>query len=173
MSAEHYPPDLLQDRLPLLVVDDDESVLKVTRLVLSRFHYDERSLEILEAQSAAEARQILSRRSDIAVILLDVVMETDDAGLRLVEAIRTQLDNHNVRIILRTGQPGYAPQHEVIRDYDINDYLSKSDATQGRLFFSLTTALRNYHDIIKAQYLGRQVAVRIKLPRQKPNFWLI
>lgn len=170
MSAEHYPPDLLQDRLPLLVVDDDESVLKVTRLVLSRFHYDEHSLEILEAQSAAEARQILSRRSDIAVILLDVVMETDDAGLRLVEAIRTQLDNHNVRIILRTGQPGYAPQHEVIRDYDINDYLSKSDATQGRLFFSLTTALRNYHDIIKAQYLGRQVARADKASQAKTQF---
>jgi len=42
-------------------------------------------------------------------VLLDVIMETDQAGLDLVEFIRDTLKNETVRIILRTGQPGQAP----------------------------------------------------------------
>jgi signal transduction histidine kinase len=84
---------------------------------------------------------------DIAVILLDVVMETDDAGLKLVDFIRTQLKNEAVRIILRTGQPGQAPERQVIVDYDINDYKAKTELTADKLFTSLTAALRSYQQI--------------------------
>ncbi len=84
---------------------------------------------------------------DIAVILLDVVMETDDAGLKLVDFIRTQLKNETVRIILRTGQPGQAPERQVIVDYDINDYKAKTELTADKLFTSLTAALRSYQQI--------------------------
>lgn len=149
---------LLPERIVLLVVDDDEAVLQVTRLVLSRFRYKDRPLEILEASSAAGAMSILAARTDIAVILLDVVMESDDAGLRLVEHIREVLNNHYIRILLRTGQAGYAPERQVIQDYDINDYLMKSDATQSRLFLSLTAAIRSYGDILRAEELARHIA---------------
>ncbi len=148
----------LPERIVLLVVDDDEAVLQVTRLVLSRFRYKSRSLEILEASSAAQAKAILALRPDIAVILLDVVMESDDAGLRLVEHIRHELNNHHVRILLRTGQAGYAPERQVVQDYDINDYLVKSDATQSRLFLSLTAAIRSFSDILRAEELARRIA---------------
>lgn len=170
MSAVDTLPDLLTERLPLLVVDDDESVLQVTRLVLSRYRFEGKGLEILEANSAASARDILQQRTDIAVVLLDVVMESDDAGLRLVEDIRNKLNNHVTRIVLRTGQAGYAPEHRVIQDYDINDYLSKADATQNRLFFSLTTALRSYRDILNADYLGRRVVQADKASLAKSQF---
>lgn len=170
MNAAESLPDLLADRLPLLVVDDDESVIQVTRLVLSRFRFEGKGLEILEARSASEARALLNQRPDIAVILLDVVMETDDAGLRLVETIRNDLKNHTTRILLRTGQAGYAPEHEVIQNYDINDYLSKADVTQNRLFFSLTTALRGYRDILTAEYLGSRVAQADKASLAKTQF---
>jgi len=148
----------LPERIVLLVVDDDEAVLQVTRLVLSRFRYKDRPLEILEACSAAQASELLALRPDVAVILLDVVMESDDAGLRLVEHIRNQLNNHRIRILLRTGQAGYAPERQVVQDYDINDYLVKSDATQGRMFLSLTAAIRSYSDILRAEELARRVA---------------
>ncbi|WP_246138306.1 response regulator [Nitrospirillum viridazoti] len=93
---------------PILVVDDDEEVHIMTRLVLSRLTYKGRPLELLTARSAAEAAGILTRRGDIAVALLDIVMETDDAGLVLARRIREEFDNNDVRIVLRTGQPGQA-----------------------------------------------------------------
>src|SRR6202008_2823276 len=104
--------------------------------------------------SAAEGRALLKNDPNIAVILLDVVMETDDAGLRLVDYIRTQLKNETVRIILRTGQPGQAPERRVIVDYDINDYKAKTELTADKLFTSLTAALRSY------QQLQRMVETR-------------
>ena len=114
------PAQYLPAVIRLLVADDDESVLQVTRLILSRFQYQGRCLEILEARSAAEVRQQLQDHPDIAILLLDVVMESDDAGLQLVDYIRHQLSNHRMRILLRTGQAGYAPERQVVQDYDIS-----------------------------------------------------
>lgn len=144
------------DQFPVLVVDDDRSVLEVTRLVLSRFRFEERGIDFIEASSAREAQVILEARDDIAVILLDVVMEHDSAGLDLVEYIRSQLGNRRIRIILRTGQAGFAPEYRVVQNYDINDYLAKSESTQERLFVSLTTALRGYRDIVAADIYARR-----------------
>lgn len=150
----------LPSPIPVLVVDDDQSVLDVTRLVLSRFRFEGIPISVIEASSAAAARQILAAREDIAVILLDVVMEQDDAGLVLVEHIRKVSNNQRIRIILRTGQAGFAPEYRVVQNYDINDYLAKSDSTRERLFVSLTTALRGYRDILTAEYFaGRVVQV--------------
>ncbi|MBI1206297.1 MAG: DUF3369 domain-containing protein [Azospirillum sp.] len=132
---------------PILIVDDDQAVHATTRMVLRGFEYLDRELEFLSAWSGAEARDILVRRSDVAVILLDVVMESDDAGLQLVHFIRRELANHRVRIVLRTGQPGQAPERDVIFHYDINDYRSKTELTAQKLFTTMVTALRSYRDI--------------------------
>ena len=138
MSSAVQLNQFLPSPIPVLVVDDDQSVLDVTKLVLSRFRFEGLPIAVIEARSAAEARQILAVRQDIAVILLDVVMEQDDAGLVLVEHIRKDSNNQRIRIILRTGQAGFAPEYRVVQNYDINDYLAKSDSTQERLFVSLT-----------------------------------
>ncbi len=132
----------------LLVVDDAPEVHDVTRLALRTMRYKGRGLEILSAYSGAEAEGVLAGRNDIAIVLLDVVMETDDAGLRLVRHIREDLKNAFVRIILRTGQPGQAPEERVIVDYDINDYKSKTELTAQKLFTATLTALRAYEDIM-------------------------
>ena len=132
----------------ILIADDEEEVHHITKLVLSDYSFEGRSLKFIDAYSAQEAEKILVDNSDIAVILLDVVMETDDAGLNLVEIIRNKLNNQFVRIILRTGQPGYAPEEDVIIKYDINDYKEKADLTSRKLFTAITTALRAYRDII-------------------------
>ncbi|CBS85530.1 DUF3369 domain-containing protein [Azospirillum lipoferum] len=135
-------------RWTMLIVDDEPEVHSITKLVLSDFAYKGRKARFLSAHSAAEARLILARESDIALILLDVVMETEDAGLRLVHHIREELQNRNVRIILRTGQPGQAPERAVILDYDINDYKAKTQLTAQQLFTTTVAALRSYEDIV-------------------------
>ncbi|HYD31961.1 MAG TPA: DUF3369 domain-containing protein [Azospirillaceae bacterium] len=131
----------------ILIVDDDEGIIATTKMVLRGFTYAGHRAEFLSATSAAEARGLLGRHSDVAVILLDVVMETDDAGLRLVKYIRNELENKRVRIILRTGQPGQAPEREVILNYDINDYKAKTELTAQKLFTSIVASLRSYQDI--------------------------
>ncbi|BBO20715.1 MAG: EAL domain-containing protein [Burkholderiales bacterium] len=131
----------------VLVVDDEREVHAATLFALKDLVIAGRPLEFLHAYSAAEARRVMEGTPDIAVVLLDVVMEKGDAGLQLVRTIRKELGRADTRIILRTGQPGYAPELEVIRDYDINDYKTKSELTRTRLVTSLTTAIRSYEQI--------------------------
>ncbi|MFY9179297.1 MAG: response regulator [Venatoribacter sp.] len=146
----------IPDSIPILVVDDDPTVIEVSRLVLSHFRFQQSRLKLIEAHSAKDAKIILQQRTDIALILLDVVMEQDDSGLALVNYIRNELNNHRIRILLRTGQPGYAPEQQVVIDYDINDYLLKSEITQARLTLSITSALRSYFDILLAEELTKK-----------------
>ena len=132
----------------VLIVDDEDQIHTVTRMVLADFSFKDMPLEFLSAHSGAQARDVLREHGDIAVVLLDVVMETDNAGLELAVFIREELRNANLRIILRTGQPGQAPERRVIVDYDINDYKEKSELTAQKLFSTMITALRSYRDIM-------------------------
>jgi diguanylate cyclase len=143
-TASATPPDRVWR---MLLVDDDDEVHLTTAYSLQGVEILGRNLELSHARSGAEALELLRRDSDFAVILLDVVMETPDAGLRLVHMIREDLALSSPRIILRTGQPGYAPELAVIRDYDINDYRTKSELTRTRLLTSLYAALRAYNHI--------------------------
>jgi signal transduction histidine kinase len=138
----------------IAVIDDDQAVHEGTRFALSDYMLNGQGLEILSAYSAAEGRTLLRAHPDIAAVLLDVIMETDVAGLELVEFIRNEIRNETVRIILRTGQPGQAPERRVIIQYDINDYKAKTELTADKLFTSLTAALRSY------QQLERMVETR-------------
>jgi len=131
----------------ILVVDDDADVHASTELAFFELDIQHRRLEFLHAYSATEARAILERESDIAVIILDVVMEEEHAGLKLAKVIREDLGLAEPRIILRTGQPGYAPEIEAVRDYDINDYHIKSELTRTKLITTLTSAIRAYEQI--------------------------
>ena len=132
----------------ILLVDDEPEIHDVTRLVLNNFRFEDRPLQVLSAMSAEEARRYLAVHDDIAVILLDVVMESDQAGLVLVDYIRNVIGNGNVRIVLRTGQPGQAPEHDVIVRYDINDYKEKTELTAQKLSTTLFASLRSYRDIM-------------------------
>ena len=126
------------------IIDDDRAVHDGTRFALYDYALNGDGIELVSAYSAAEGRELLRAHPDIAVILLDVVMESDRAGLELVNHIRRELRNEAVRIILRTGEPGQAPERQVIVDYDINDYKAKTELTADKLFTSLTAALRSH-----------------------------
>ncbi len=132
----------------VLIVDDEPSVHEVTLLALKRFEFQGHGLFFLHAYSAEEARKLLQEHDNITVALIDVVMESDDAGLKLVEYIRDDLKNQMVRLILRTGQPGVAPESSVIQNYDINDYKEKAELTRQKLTSTMYTALRSYRDLL-------------------------
>ena len=144
----------------VLIVDDDADVHSSTTFALNGLELHGRPLCFLHAHSALEARSLLARESDIALILLDVVMEQADAGLHLVRHIRSDLDMRDVRIILRTGQPGYAPEMAAISGYDINDYRTKSELTRTKLCTAVTAALRSYEQI-RELGLGRNALARV------------
>ncbi|MBT0587321.1 DUF3369 domain-containing protein [Alteromonas oceanisediminis] len=132
----------------ILIVDDEPEVHAVTKLALSDFTFNGKRLTFVSAYSGEEAKLAIENHHDVAVVLLDVVMEQDDSGLKVAEYIRDHLHNHFCRIILRTGQPGQAPEKDVIINYDINDYKSKTELTAQKLFTVVISALRSYNDII-------------------------
>ncbi|NLV22368.1 MAG: DUF3369 domain-containing protein, partial [Syntrophomonadaceae bacterium] len=145
-KAKWCPPPA-DNTWKVLVVEDEEEVHAATKFALKRLIFEDKKISFISAYSAGEARQILADNADIAVILLDVVMEKETAGLELVKYIRQELQNQLVRIILRTGQPGHAPEQQVILEYDINDYQEKTELTTQKLHTAVITALRAYRDL--------------------------
>lgn len=143
---------------PVLVVDDDEQVHAMTQILLRDFSFEGRGFQMISARSAAEARRVLAENPSIPVALFDVVMESPDAGLKLVRSVREDLRNHEIRIILRTGQPGEAPERDVVVSYDVNDYKSKSELTAQKLFTALVGALRAWRDIETINSLNQKLA---------------
>lgn len=131
----------------VLLVDDDASLHIATRYSLTGVRYKGRALQILSAYSGAEGYEMVVKHPDLALILLDVVMETDSAGLDLARRIRDELGNRMVQIVLRTGQPGHAPERSVIVDYEINDYKSKTELTAERIFTTVMASLRSFEQL--------------------------
>lgn len=131
----------------VMIVDDEEAIHNVTLLALDGIKFDGKPIKFLSCFSGAEAKKAIQEHSDTAVILLDVVMESDTAGLDVVKYIREELKNNLVRIVLRTGQPGQAPERKIIVDYDINDYKEKTELTSSKLFTMMYSSLRAYRDI--------------------------
>ena len=141
-------PHAVQPKWKIIIIDDDPGMHDVTKLTLADFEFAGRGLSFISCYSGTEAKDVLADHQDAALILLDVVMETEHAGLQVVQYIREELNNWRSRIVLRTGQPGQAPERKVIANYDINDYKEKTDLTATKLFTLLCSALRSYRDII-------------------------
>lgn len=135
----------------ILIADDDDEVHKVSKLMLKDFEFEGRGVEILHSYSGEETLKICKENLDIAILFLDVVMENNHSGLKVVETLRKDYNNTLIRIILRTGQPGEAPEDEIIKKYDINDYRLKTELTMRRFHTTLYTALRNYRDLVNIE----------------------
>lgn len=136
---------------PILIIDDDHEVHAVTKLALHDFEFENKQLELVSAYSAKEAKEILSKNDNFSFILLDIVMESNDAGLKVVDYIRNELNNKLIRIIIRTGQPGFAPEEEIINQYDINDYKEKTELTTTKLYTTARTALSQYKQLTELE----------------------
>ena len=156
----------------VLVVDDDPDVLTVTRMGFRNLELMDRPVHLICAHSAKEARDILSTHTRIAVLLTDVVMETDSAGLELVHWLRAQPKGHLTRVVVRTGQPGLAPEEVVLRRYDINDYWPKTALEMGRMRSQLIGLIRSFNDIEMLQSQTEQLGQLVdqRLPKYESLF---
>ena len=132
----------------ILIIDDEPDIHEVTKMALSDFDFEGRQLHFLDAYSSDEAIKILNQEKNVAIALVDIVMESEHAGLTLVKHIRDVMKNNLIRLIIRTGQPGQAPEKNIIKEYDINDYKEKTELTSQKLYSSILSSLRSYKDII-------------------------
>ncbi|WP_255988254.1 response regulator [Chitinolyticbacter albus] len=156
-SADELSADAIEP-WQVLIVDDEPDIHRVTRLALGNIDFLGRPLALLSAYSGREALATLAANDDIALVLLDVVMESEEAGLKVARAVREELQNHRVRIILRTGQPGVAPERQVIESYDINDYKAKTELTRDKLYTAVLGTLRSYRDIMLIEQQRQMLA---------------
>ena len=71
----------LPDKHRILVVDDEPDVFTLTRLSLRQVQYHGRGVELFSALSGAACVESVREHPETSVILLDVVMESEHAGL--------------------------------------------------------------------------------------------
>ncbi len=135
----------------ILVVDDEPDMHALSRLSLKKLSFRGQGVEMAFASTGREAVEFMREHPETAVILLDVVMETSSAGLDACQTIRQEIGNDFVRILLRTGQPGAAPEKKVIDEYDIDGYLAKAELTSNRLYTTVRTALKAYSELLDLQ----------------------
>ena len=141
---------MFEKEIPVLLVDDDPDVLSVSKLAMRSFEVYGLPITVYTAASKAEAIDLLSSRfalqaqvgAKLNVAFVDVVMETDTAGLELCDYIRNTMGNKFTQIYVRTGQPGMAPERSVIDKYDINGYFTKAEATEDKLYTLVKSGVR-------------------------------
>jgi response regulator RpfG family c-di-GMP phosphodiesterase len=155
----------------ILLVDDEDDVLEVSRMVLEDLTFEDRPLNILTSRSAREARELFELHDDIALAFVDVVMETEHAGLDLVKYVREQLRNDRTRLILRTGNPGAAPERDVVRYLEIDDYKEKTELTADRLGTAVLTSLRSYRNLLSRLHFqeGLELVIGAATPVRGPG----
>ena len=165
---------MFQKEWPVLVVDDDADVLAVSKLAMRDFKVNGLPVTLHTASSKAEAIELLNTRLSgalfpyVAVALIDVVMETDQAGLELCQYIRETLDNRMTQIFIRTGQPGVAPERQVMDRYDINGYFTKVEATEDKLYSIVKSGVREFAFVSQAlgSFKTAMYAVRAQTPAE-------
>ena len=133
----------------ILLVDDEPEIHDVTRLALQDLIFEDKKLTFLSAYSGEEAKALIQQHPDTAIIFLDAIMETEEAGLDVVRYTREVLNNQIVQIILRTGQPGRVPEDLVPLNYEINDYQTKTELTRQKLITKVVTSLRAYQTLVE------------------------
>ncbi len=141
---------MFEKEIPVLLVDDDPDVLAVSKLAMRNFEVFGLPITTYAAASKAEAIELLQSRfalraqvgAKLNVAFVDVVMETDTAGLELCDYIRNEMGNKFTQLYVRTGQPGIAPERSVIDKYDINGYFSKAEATEDKLYTLVKSGVR-------------------------------
>lgn len=118
---------------PVLIVDDEPDVLDVSELAMQNFTVYDLPIKLYTADSKAAAIELIKTKLTkewatlpyLAVAFVDVVRESDIAGLGLCEYIRETTGNKLTQLYIRTGQPWVALERDVMDRYDINGYFTK------------------------------------------------
>ncbi len=163
--------------ITVLAVDDEPDVLSVTKLALRSMNVGGLPLKVYTATSKAEAIELLNGPlgsrvrgvSRIQVAFIDVVMETDLAGLELCQYMRETMGNKITQIYVRTGQPGVAPERAVIDRYDITGYVAKVEATEDKLYSLVRAGIRTALVNGLSLALGEATAALINASRSRDS----
>lgn len=146
-SEEHSESDA-SDFVNILVVDDEPEVHKVTNLALSNHTYKGFKFRLHDALSACEAKGKYEHvESKLVVALLDVVMESELAGLYLAKWIK-ELDSR-VMVVIRSGQIGVndtASIEQVQKEFGADFVLQKSTLTTQILLDTVNQCVDRYYD---------------------------
>ncbi len=167
MQPQNPTVDLDSDTWKVLIVDDEPDVHEITRIGLKQFTFDGKKLELISAYSAEEAREILQNNQGFAAAMIDVVMETEEAGLDLVRFIREEMGLSHIRLIIRTGQPGKAPERFVIDNFDIDDFREKTDLTNIRMHTMFRNSIKSYRDILTIEKSRLELEQKVKKRTQE------
>jgi len=146
-----------KDAWKIVIADDESDVHTLTKTVLKNYVYKDQGIEFISTYSGEETIEVVKQNKDIVLILLDVIMESDDAGLQVVKKIREEFNNHLIQIVLRTGQAADIPENEVVMNYAINDYKEKTELTSKKLITTVTTAIRSYENILALENTRREI----------------
>lgn len=152
------------NNLIVLIVDDDKTIHDSLEINLSELEHEGQKVELIHAYTSEEGKNILSRNDRIAVIILDVMMESRKAGLDFVKFIRNDLQNNNVRILLHTGQPGVAPKRDVANEYEIDVYIDKNTADNEDTYAAVKIALAHYKDRLDLKGHAGSIAHEMRNP---------
>ena len=151
--------EVIKEKWKILIADDETDVHVLTKTVLKNYIFKNKTLEFISTYSGEETLEVVKNDKDIVLILLDVIMETDDAGLKVVKKIRDEFNNHLIQIVLRTGQAADIPENEVVMNYAINDYKEKTELTSKKLITTVTTAIRSYENIVALENNKKEINI--------------
>lgn len=132
----------------VLIVDDQEDILLITRMSLRRLQWNNHSLDLHLASSGAESIAFIKEHPETQVVIMDIMMEHDRAGLEAIEIIHGLYPQ--IQLMVQTAQAGLLSEQEVIRNYPIINYLTKSADSSQQLGNSVLLALKNYERLSKA-----------------------
>ena len=157
----------------ILIVDDEESIHENLKFTLRRMVHANKEIVLLHAYSAKEAKKIIAENPTIAVIVLDVMMERDDAGLSFVQFLRDEANNKDTRVLLYTGQPTIAPKREVAEKYIIDGYLDKNSTDNNDCYVAVRLALKSYEERLKLKASSKKEDINLLEEIAAAYVWLL
>ncbi len=140
-----------------MIVDDHPMTHQLAKYTLQSLVFKDKPLKFISAYSSDEARRLIEAHSDTALILLDMVMEDEDSGLKIADYIRNTLENKLVRLILWTGTIEKKAIEKIILKYDLNDYKNKVDLSPHEMVVTVLVSLKSYYDLMALETSRRKL----------------
>lgn len=82
-------------------------------------------------------------------MLVDVIMETETAGLDLIRWVRQQPALAATRVVVRTGESGSSTPKVVLQDFEISDYWPKTAVLASRMQMQMAGLVRSYDELAR------------------------
>lgn len=138
-----------KDNWKVLIVDENDFTHVDIKENINNLKFENKYINFYDAYTVGEAISILREENDMALVLINVDIETKDYGLKLVKHIRETLNLIDIRILLMIEDKDDSFKEDTILDYDINGCGEKSSFIYKKVKTEIVSALRCYRDIKK------------------------